>query len=157
MERVQGAWRVDVSLGRVPRADRTKGARMAEDITPGAPPPTENEPGPPKGGALSDIPRGVLVLGVAIILAGAMVAWAVTNAAKTQKSSEEPAAPQTFTIDGSIEAPECYGGYEITNASVEVRDQTDKLIGAATTSSDVSSGVGCEASFDVEVPKATFY
>lgn len=121
-----------------------------------APPPPQEEPAKTKS-VLGDIPKWVLVLGLAIVLAGGIVAWAVTNAAKTQKSSEEPAAPQTFTIDGSIEAPECFGGYEITNASVEVRDQTDKLIGAATTSSDVGSGTGCEAEFDVEVPKATFY
>lgn len=64
------------------------------------------------------------------------------------------------TITGSITAPECGGGYDIGGASVEVRDESGKLVGAATTSlgETTSTGYLCTASFTVpDVPKAKFY
>jgi hypothetical protein len=63
------------------------------------------------------------------------------------------------TLTGTLEAPECGGGYAITNASVEVRDETDTLIGASNTGFDTTSSSGiCKVEFTVTgLPRAEFY
>lgn len=99
-----------------------------------------------------------LVVVIAVAVAGVgVVVWAILAAAEKSRSSAEPPPGTTFTIDGTLEADECGGGYEITFASVDVRDQNGKLIGSSTTSGDEKPGFGCQVSFDVEVPKARFY
>ena len=73
----------------------------------------------------------------------------------------DAASPSTneHTLTGTLEASECGGGYDIKNASVEIRDESDKLIGATTTSiNDIQTGFGCKVSFTVEgLPQAEFY
>ncbi len=98
----------------------------------------------------------LVIIASALVAAGA-IAWAILAAADKSKSSAEPEPNTTFTIDGTLTASECGGGYEIEFASVEVRDQNDKLIGSSTTSGDESSRLGCVVTFEVEVPKASFY
>jgi hypothetical protein len=65
--------------------------------------------------------------------------------------------PKHHTIDGSLSAPECGGGYEIVNANVEVRDQDNKLIGSTTTGFDDRDAAQCSVTFTVDVPKADYY
>ncbi|HYZ12202.1 MAG TPA: hypothetical protein VFA08_01145 [Actinomycetota bacterium] len=61
-------------------------------------------------------------------------------------------------ITGTLSAPECGGGYDIENASVHIRDESDKLIGSSSTGFDTTSGAGCEVAFTVrDVPRASFY
>jgi len=56
-------------------------------------------------------------------------------------------------------APQCGAGYNIKNATVEVRDESNKLIGAGSTSrSDLQPGKACEVLFTIEnLPRARFY
>jgi hypothetical protein len=64
------------------------------------------------------------------------------------------------TLTGTLSAPQCGGGYSITNANIEVKDQAGKLIGAGTTGSNngLASAGGCEVSFVIDnLPKANFY
>jgi hypothetical protein len=69
----------------------------------------------------------------------------------------EEASPDGV-LTGSLLAPECGGGYAITQASVEVRDETDTLIGATTTGSDLQSDDSCRVEFTVtDLPGARFY
>lgn len=96
---------------------------------------------------------GTTIVGlIAIAIVGAIV-WSSNNA----KTSDEPAPRDTYPMKGTLAAPECGGGYDIEFVSVEVRDQNDKLIGSGTTGVDETVGSGCEVSWEVEVPKATFY
>jgi hypothetical protein len=91
------------------------------------------------------------VLGVAII---GLLLWLVLS------NRGGPTGPlaEKHDIRGTLTAPECGGGYEIENASVEVRDEDDKLIGSATTGSDIGTGGDCKVEFTVaDVPKASFY
>lgn len=70
-------------------------------------------------------------------------------------------------LKGSITAPECGGGYAITNANVTLRDGGNNVIGTTTTSDDVpTEGPGnvasdddaCHAEFTIaDVPEADFY
>src|SRR5687768_7712495 len=70
-------------------------------------------------------------------------------------------------LNGSITAPECGGGYAITNADVTLRDGENNIIGTATTSDDVpqegpgnvsSDDDACHAEFTIgDVPEADFY
>ncbi len=104
------------------------------------------------------LPRTAMLLIAAILLAGGGIGWAVLSAADKSKSSAEPKQDAIFAVQGSLTAPECGGGHDIEFATVEVRDQSGKLIGSSTTSGNNSNGsYGCSVSFDVEVPKATFY
>lgn len=66
--------------------------------------------------------------------------------------------PKGSMLKGLITAPECKGSYNITNVSVEVRNQANTLIGTATTGDDISSQVGCIAEFTVDLTEpANFY
>ncbi len=65
--------------------------------------------------------------------------------------------PKHHTIDGSLSAPECGGGYEIVNANVEVRDQDNKVIGSTITGFDDRDSPQCSVTFTVDVPKADYY
>jgi hypothetical protein len=68
--------------------------------------------------------------------------------------------PEGRVLEGSLEAPECGGGYAIENASVELRDEKDELIGATSTSADtVPNDIDrCLVTFTIEqVPRAKFY
>jgi hypothetical protein len=88
-------------------------------------------------------------LAVAII---GLLLWLVLSS----RGSPGPLS-EKHTIVGALEAPECGGGYDIENAGVEIRNETDKLIGSTTTSSDVGEN-GCKVTFTVDdVPKASFY
>ena len=101
------------------------------------------------------IPAAWFLVG-AVLITGLLVAGAVVWASNRSKSSDEPKPAATFHITGTLTAPECGGGYEITFANVEVRDQNDKLIGSTTTGGNEGSG-RCSVSFETVVPKATFY
>jgi hypothetical protein len=92
-----------------------------------------------------------LVLGVVVI---GLLGWLVLS---SRGGTSGPLA-ETHDVKGSLTATECGGGYDIANASVEIRDEKDKLIGSGTTSSNVNSGAGCRVTFTVQdVPKANFY
>jgi hypothetical protein len=94
-----------------------------------------------------------------IVLAGIAVAVAVVLTSNKGNPSDEPKPERMYDLQGTLSAPECGSGYEITNTSVEIRDQNDRLIGATTTSGDVSSvgAIQFEVEFATEVPKANFY
>jgi hypothetical protein len=70
-----------------------------------------------------------------------------------------PTVPQfTGVIMGVITAPSCFGGYAIGNASITIRDESDKIIAVGTTDQAELKGSGCVATFTVtKVPKAKFY
>lgn len=96
------------------------------------------------------------------IAVGSLAALAIVGAAiflltRDGNPSDEPRPKELFALTGSLSAPECGGGYEIEFASVEVRDQSDRLIGSGTTGNDVSPGGACEVEYNLDVPKATFY
>jgi hypothetical protein len=92
-----------------------------------------------------------LLLGIVVV---GLLGWLVLS---SRGGTSGPLA-EKHDIKGSLEAPECGGGYDIEGAAVEVRDEKDKLIGAATTSFDQSSDAGCRVTFTVaDTPKASFY
>jgi hypothetical protein len=92
-------------------------------------------------------------LGLAVVIIG-LLGWLVLS---SRGSTSGPLA-ETHDVKGSLTASECGGGYDIENAAVEIRDEKDKIIGSTTTSSDVSSAVGCRVTFTVpDVPKASYY
>ena len=66
---------------------------------------------------------------------------------------------QTHTLNGILTAPACGGGYAIENANVELRDQSNKLIGSTVTGSRwVSLSDECKVDFRIEdVPRSDFY
>ncbi len=100
--------------------------------------------------------RNPLILvgaGVAVVII-ALLGWLVLS---SRGGTTGPLA-EKHTIKGSLTASECGGGFDIENASVEIRDEKDKLIGSGSTGFDVSSGSGCKVEFTIpDVPKATFY
>lgn len=67
----------------------------------------------------------------------------------------------TRPISGRLSAPECAGGYEIENAEVELRNETNEIIGTGDTSTnlvDMFPTIGCIVEFEInEVPDAKFY
>jgi hypothetical protein len=64
----------------------------------------------------------------------------------------------SHTIHGTLTAPDCYGGYDIVNANVEVRDKNNKLIGSAVTEQQNAVAGECTASFTIrDVPETDFY
>ena len=121
---------------------------MATDIIPPPPPPT-----PDPGG----VSKTTWVIAGAVVVAGLLIAAAIViSSGKSDNPSEEARPAQRYTIEGELSAPECGGGYDIEFASVDVRDQNDRLIGSGSTSSD-QGGSSCVVRFDVDVPKANFY
>jgi len=103
------------------------------------------------------MPRWVWPIAAAIGVAGVAIALAiVVTSGDNPNTSDEPPPPKTFQLVATLSAPECGGGYNIENAAVDIRDQNDKLIGAASTGID-EAGPGCKVSFAVAVPKASFY
>lgn len=65
----------------------------------------------------------------------------------------------TYTLHGSLEAPECDGGYNIEEANVVVRDENNRIIGTSTTSDDVSPDYNtCLVKFTVSnLPQVQYY
>ena len=61
-----------------------------------------------------------------------------------------------YMLTGELEADCCGGGYDIKNASVEIRDEDDELIGSTTTGGNIAN-VGCRVEWQAEVPEANFY
>lgn len=60
------------------------------------------------------------------------------------------------TITGSILSKECHGS--VGNATVEIRNEADDLIGAGTTTASRVTDAGCRARFEInDVPDAKFY
>ena len=124
--------------------------REAENVPPTTPlsPPVAT----PSRGEGSKVPWLIAGLAVlALIVLGGFLLLGDDN------PSDEPRPKTLFTLTGSLEAPECGGGYDIEFVSVEIRDQQDRLIGSTTTSGDNTGGGGCSVDFETEVPKATFY
>jgi hypothetical protein len=95
---------------------------------------------------------GAFVLALVVI---GLLVWLVID---SRGGTVGPLA-EKHTITGSLSATECGGGFDIANASVEIRDETDKLIGAGTTTGNQTQGaVGCVVNFSIpDVPKAQFY
>ena len=105
------------------------------------------------------VSKSIWVLGGAIVLAAAIVGGVLLFTRSSGNPSEEPRPSHLYKLRGTLEASECGGGYEIEYASVEVRDQNDRIIGSGTTGGDTGSGLGgsCVVEFEVNVPKANFY
>jgi hypothetical protein len=123
---------------------------------PSEPSATERPPSPPPQRAR--IPGWVWLIVGAILVAGLVVGVAIFYSSRSSKSSEEPSPSKTYELTGTLSAPECSGGFEIEGASVDVRDQNDKLIGSGTTSfNTLTTESPCQVDFEVAVPKATFY
>jgi hypothetical protein len=91
-----------------------------------------------------------------IIAAAAVVLVAVGGFVATRALSHGA----KLDLTGYAAAPECGGGYEIENANVEVLNQANEIVGAATTTSDLLAGGGnalCLVSFSVsDVTEADF-
>jgi hypothetical protein len=66
---------------------------------------------------------------------------------------------ERHVLEGTLEAPECGGGYAIENANVEVRDESNTLVGAGRTGPNTRAGLGrCRVRFTVDdLPKTDFY
>jgi len=63
-------------------------------------------------------------------------------------------------MDGRLIAPECGGGYDLEDAQVTLRDESDEIIGTATTTSNRVAPLTapCVVDFSIsEVPEAKFY
>lgn len=61
---------------------------------------------------------------------------------------------------GNVVAPDCDGGYGLENSRVPLRNETNDIIGTATTSSNQIAPVTdpCVVGFEIEdVPRAKFY
>lgn len=93
----------------------------------------------------------------AAIAAGAT---ATVTASATPAPPTPSPEPTSFTLTGTINAPQCAAGYQIENAAVTVKNETGAIIGATTTGvhEDFSSTkFGCTTDFSLSVPKAAFY
>jgi hypothetical protein len=135
-------------------ATRRKEEHTMDDTIPAPDPSVPNVP-EPKGG----IPKAVWLVVGAVLVAGIAVAGAIilTSRGGGESTSDEPPPKRVYKIAGTLSAPECGGGYDIENSSVQIRDQNDKLIGSASTGLDEDYTIGCSVSFEIEVPKAAFY
>jgi hypothetical protein len=98
------------------------------------------------------------VIIAAVVVAVGVIATLTTrdDGAEDGGSSASP-APTSFHLTGTLSAPTCDGGYNIEYANIYVRNQSDELIGSGTTTGNTSSGFGCEVSFGIDVPRASFY
>jgi hypothetical protein len=75
-----------------------------------------------------------------------------------------PSGPPLHTLDGTLKAPECGGGYDIIDASVTLRDGEGNIVGSDTTALvEKKTGfagltVRCIAGFTIsDVPERDFY
>jgi hypothetical protein len=95
---------------------------------------------------------------VAAVVVAVGVVAALTSGGDDAGGGGSSSEPTTYHLTGTLSAPTCDGGYNIEYASIYVRNQSDELIGSGTTTGNLSSSeYGCEVSFGVDVPKATFY
>jgi hypothetical protein len=133
------------------------------DATP-PPPPLPPPPGTPSPPTRKVRPSGSFI--AAMVIAGVLVVGGIIAAIASgldetdggSGSSEPVETPEGNTLTGSLEAPECGGGYDITFATVEVRDESNKLIGSSTTGVDTLAGTGCVVEFTIQgLPEADFY
>jgi hypothetical protein len=92
----------------------------------------------------------------AIILAG-LLAFGLT--ACTDSGHTMNGTLTVIDIDTLGTGDPCGGGYDVEHAAVEVRDQGDHLIGAATTGTNVSTDdLLCTVHFTVDqLPEVKFY
>lgn len=100
----------------------------------------------PGGGPLR---LGRVPLAAVVVLLVAAAAFLIATNSKT-----------AHVMSGVVTAPTCTSGYNLTGAQVEVRDENNKLIGTATTGSDLAAGVlsACVVMFKVQgLPDAKFY
>lgn len=109
-------------------------------------------PASPSHGGGSKVPW--IIAGLAVLALAAVGGFLLLG---DDNPSDEPRPRKLFNLQGSLSAPECGGGYAIEFASVEIRDQQDRLIGSTTTGGDSGGGGSCSVDFETEVPKATFY
>lgn len=123
----------------------------------GAPPPSdpEQETGRRR--------RRVVILmlaGVVLVLVVVGVVLALSDEEGGSPAASSTAVVGTHSLTGVLAANECGGYTQISAASVEVRDENDKLIGSTTATPNVGphSGYSCSVKFTVpDVPKAGFY
>jgi len=87
----------------------------------------------------------------------ALVAMALTACGETSNTMKGTLT--VIDIETLGTGDPCGGGYDVEHASVDVRDQGDHLIGAATTGSNVSTDdLICTVHFTVEnLPDVKFY
>lgn len=74
--------------------------------------------------------------------------------------SSDEGADSAPAMDGRLIAPECGGGYDLEDAQVTLRNESDEIIGTATTTSNRVAPLTapCVVDFSIsEVPKAKFY
>ena len=158
-DRTQEVWRSPrPDDGSPPLFPEPVGETPPESVEP--PPPPEPEPLAETEDPVEKqptVPRSTLLIAGAIVVAGALIAWAIVSAVDRTRSSVDQQDRQ-YTMTGEIRAPECGGGYDLEGSAVEVRDQNDKLIGAATAGiNQAGVGEGCTVEFSVRVPRASFY
>lgn len=96
------------------------------------------------------------VVVAAVVVAVGVIAALTTRDDGSGGGGSSP-APTSFHITGTLSAPSCDEGYNIEYANIYVRNQSDELIGSGTTTGNTSSGFDCEVSFDIDVPRASFY
>jgi hypothetical protein len=89
-----------------------------------------------------------LVIGIGVAVGGG-ISFLVTDAAQSGGK---------HTVTGTLEAPKCGGGYGLTNANVEFRNESETLIGSSSTGENQDFGGKCRVLFEIaDVPKAEFY
>jgi hypothetical protein len=130
--------------------EATEPTRVTENVPPATALPSS--PAPPSKGPGSTLPW--IIAGAAVLV---LIAVGGILLLGDDNPSDEPRPKRLFSLTGTLTAPECGGGYDLEFASVEIRDQQDRLIGSTSTSGDSGGSGSCSVDFEVEVPKATFY
>jgi hypothetical protein len=65
---------------------------------------------------------------------------------------------EAHTLNGTLTAPGCGGGYEIEETAIEIRNESNTIIGNGSTGADQDSSSRCQVGFTVtDLPKADFY
>jgi hypothetical protein len=98
-----------------------------------------------------------VIVAVAVLAVGIIATLTTRNDSSGGGGSSPATAPTSYHLTGTLSAPSCDGGYNIEYANIYVRNQSDELIGSGTTTGDTSSGFGCEVSFGIDLPRASFY
>lgn len=93
-----------------------------------------------------------------IIIVAALILAVAGGVYLYKTFSKSGLAEKTYTIHGELDAPyKNFKSYDIAHASVEVRDQSNELVGSTTSSGYAVGGLMPWVKFTVDVPKRNFY
>lgn len=82
-----------------------------------------------------------------------------TITALQHQLAETPTPAAQHVIAGTVDAPDCRGGYNLLSSPVMVRNESNTIVGTGTTDDHDSSTTvpGCTVHFTVSVGPAQFY